>query len=161
MKTKLITALRIAAGALENKTFDYRWNRCHMCNCGSLFCALTGKSPEELSEMIPNIGLQFRTWETLVGQHCPIAGIPTNKLFAELLGYGLSQLDIINLENLSDPKILAAMPKRKFWQFGPNHKNSKDVIEYMRAWANLLVEEGRMDTAMPQKITRSRAEACI
>lgn len=46
MKTKLITGLRTAANALEQGTFYYTWAQRSSCNCGSLFCALTGKSAD-------------------------------------------------------------------------------------------------------------------
>lgn len=162
MNTKLITALRTTASALENETFDYKWDSGPRCNCGSLFCTLTGKSSAELLEVTPKaFSGNRRNWKVLVGQHCPITGMPTQELFAELFGYGLSQKDIIDLENLSNPQILAAMPKRRFWQFGPRYNNKKDVILYMRAWANILTEEGQMDSPEPQKSTRSHAKVSI
>lgn len=173
MKNKLITGLRVAASAIENRTFHYEWREQSSCNCGSLFCALTGKSAVELSHMIPkSIRNTNATWETLAGQHCPITGMPTQKLFRELFGYGLILQDVVNLEYLRDPKVIARMnlsetvreeiqTKRKWYQrempkptaiiknvrVKLDHENKEHVIAYMRAWADLLVEEGALDAA--------------
>lgn len=177
MKTKLITALRTAATAMEDGTFYYEWHEPSCCNCGSLFCALTGKSAAELQAEIPEaIGEDTSaTWENLIGQHCPITGMPTQKLFRELFGYGLTQKDMMNLEYLSDPKVIErvninesvqeVIPSRRKWyqlrtpkptvtiknvRVKLNHENKEHVIAYMRAWADLLTEGGAMDVAAPE-----------
>lgn len=167
MKTKLITALRTTATALENGTFDYTWKYTSRCNCGSLFCSLTGKSAAELPVPQPLSG-KGATWQTLVGQHCPITGLPTDKLFKELIGYGLTQQDIVNLEFMRDQKVLARMnidqlipppPRRKWYQFKKTHgrrlnyDNKNHVAAYMRAWADLLTEEGNADVAAAEPTT--------
>lgn len=173
MKTKLITALRTAASAIEAGTFNYRWDRTAQCNCGSLFCALTGKSAAELT--VPPALVKEKdygpTWTVLVGQYCPITGMPTQALFKELFSYGLTQQDIVNLEYLNDPKVKARMnfhalvgnepppelPKRKWYQWRKPataqqklklyYNNKHHVAAYMRAWADLLQEEGAQDVA--------------
>jgi hypothetical protein len=177
MKTKLIAALRTAATAMEVGTFRYKWSSPSCCNCGSLFCALTGKSAVELQAEIPGaIGENTSaTWGTLIAQHCPMTGLPTQKLFRELLGYGLTQVDMMNLEYLRDSKVIARMnlnesvreeipAQRKWYQLRTprptvlvknvrvklNHKNKEHVIAYMRTWADLLTEEGAMDVAAPK-----------
>jgi len=174
MKTKLITALRTAATAMENGTFYYEWNVPSCCNCGSLFCALTGKSAAELRAEIPKRidKDEIGSWENLIGQHCPITGLPTQKLFRELFSYGLTQVDMTNLEYLRDAKVIARMnlnesvreeipARRKWYQMRTaaptvlvknvrvklDHENKEHVIAYMRAWADLLTEEGAMDSA--------------
>jgi hypothetical protein len=182
MKTKLITALRTAATALEDGTFFYKWTKQSCCNCGVLFCALTGKSAAELDDEIPElIEGGNATWKMLVGQHCPITGIPTQKLFRELLSYGLTQKDMVNLEYLSDSKVIARMKQeepirkepqaqRKWYQLRApklnaemkkdrdklDYQNKKYVIAYMRAWADLLTEEGAMDVAEPAEVQHAQ-----
>lgn len=170
MKTKLIDALRLAASALEAGRFYYDWNEPSCCNCGALFCALTGKSAAELHAEVPE-GISEdlpHTWEGLLGQYCPMSGLPTQKLFLELFSYGLTQEDVANLEYLRDDKVLARMNlsetvlermlvkwpwyllrkpklivKEKSICVKPDHKNKEHVIAYMRAWADLLSEQAR------------------
>lgn len=161
MKTKLITALRTAANALENATFYYEWQQPAMCNCGSLFCALTGLSSADLKDRIPApVSGTSYAWSRLVGQYCPITGMPTQELFSKILGYGLTTTDIVNLEFLNDEKVLARVNITKekrtgIWPFRRtittkvdelDYKNKEHVIAYMRAWADLLTEEGALDT---------------
>lgn len=159
MRTKLITALRATANALEQETFDYKWAEPSRCNCGALFCALTGKSAVLLNVPNPKDG-KYADWKKRVGQFCPITGIPEHELFKELFGYGLTQVDIINLEYLADPSVLARInlpirvSKKKWWQRQTvqtnytekvDYTNKEHVIAYMRAWADLLTEKGQMD----------------
>lgn len=145
MNTKLITALRLTATALEEGTFAYNWDRLGSCNCGSLFCALSGRSANELYNVAsarrlrsgPNDGTG--TWSQLAGSYCPITGKTTDALFKELLGYGLTVKSIVDLEYLRDPAVLARLiPPRKL-----DYKSARDAAAYMRAWADLLVEQER------------------
>lgn len=171
MKTKLITALRTAAKAIEDGTIDYDWNRAERCNCGVLACAITGKSPSELNlpTTVSN-GNFLPDWKHIVGQHCPITGIPTHEVLKALFQAGLVQKDLIELERLSNPEILKragfgerfdkrTIPaKRKFFRVipehtvdvhvvvSPKHDFANHVIHYMRAWADILVEEGQQDS---------------
>jgi len=140
-KTKLITALRMTAKAIENKTFNYGFYRANTCNCGALVCALKGITPDDLH--IPGAGY----WSARVSKFCPISGIPTHELFRELIGYGLTPESIVHLENLSDPEVLARMPKLLF---GYRRSSRKSVVLYMRTWADLLTE--RLSVA-PDPIT--------
>lgn len=174
MKTKLITSLRAAANALEQETFFYDWTNPACCNCGSLFCALTGKSSAQLNRSLPPVIKDTRpTWQNRIGQHCPITGMPADKLFRELFGYGLTARDMVNLEYLADEKVVARMnlqevktvtvrsPRKWFplnWTSATttktvtqratiDYENKAHVIAYMRAWADLLTEEGALDVA--------------
>lgn len=164
MNTKLITALRTAAKAIENDSFAYSWVRPARCNCGSLFCALTGKSAQQMDIMVPVIpASDNQDWTTRIGYHCPISGIPTNELFKELLSYGLTPPDMVDLEYLSNEEIKSRamankrkdQPKATGWRkLFPvkipdelNYREADDVVAYMRAWADLLTERGALDSA--------------
>lgn len=158
MKTKLITALRQAADAIEEGAFPYDFEKCQLCNCGSVICSLKGISPKELNAVIPKIGRRAE-WSERAGELCPISGMPTETLFAELYGYGLTPRDIVHLENLSDPRVLVRMEtrtlRRNHWFFRLfgiepvvettpaklNRDHPKHAVAYMRAWAGLLEEE--------------------
>lgn len=165
MTTKLITALRTTANALEHGTFFYRWDSTSNCNCGALFCALSGVSSSDLCARIPSSLTGTKaSWTTLVGQHCPITGIPNQALFRELFEHGLTQRDIVNLEYLEDAQVVARIPandiiraskirgwfKRKVRQ-KLDYENKAHVVLYMRAWADLLTEEGAMDVVEPTR----------
>lgn len=158
MNTKLITALRMSANALEQGTIYYDWHKPYCCNCGVLFCALTGKSPVDLGAIRPRpIAGDSSTWQVLIGQYCPISGIPTHSLFKELFSYGLTQKDMVDLEFMRNPKVLARMKPRtetvRRWRnlWAPvevpviRYDSKVDLISYMRAWADILTEDGRQD----------------
>lgn len=159
MNTKLITALRTSAAALEQGTIYYDWNQAACCNCGILFCSLLGKSPVELNALRPRTFLgNGSTWQAVIGQHCPVSGIPTNEMFRELFSYGLTQKDVIDLEYMRNPNVLCRMRPRtiikrrwyRFWRSEVvtvpfNYGESRDLISYMRAWADLLTEGGAAD----------------
>lgn len=161
MNTKLITALRTTAAAIENNTFDYKWERRERCNCGSLFCSLTGRSAAGLSKIIPNSvnGSTRANWTELVGQYCPISGVSEHELFRELMGYGLTPRDMIELDGLYNKEVRSRMklktiqPKRRWYQFRApvpyvediDYENERHVVAYMRAWADLLTERGQLD----------------
>ena len=168
MNAKLVTALRTTAKAIEDGTFHYDWDRARTCNCGALFCALTGVSANVLAPPpIPPGG--DGTWKSRVGYHCPVTGTPENELFKELFSYGLTAKDIVNLEYLADERVVARMDPTKertlsvevetrWWQprkfkrvtetvrVKPDHENKVHVIAYMRAWADLIAERDEMDT---------------
>lgn len=150
MNNKLITALRLTANALEAGTFTYNWSRQSRCNCGSLFCALSGRTAIELSAAVgkrsdcvgPDRGA---TWTEMAGVYCPITGMTTDKLFKELLGYGLTVQDITELEYLKNPQVLARLGKRQL-----DYRDPLCAAAYMRAWADLLVAQAQGEpTAEP------------
>lgn len=151
MKTKLITALRITANAIRNGTFPYKWIEQSSCNCGALFCTLTGKSPVEMTHLIPKAMKNADpTWSILAGQYCSVTGLPKHSLFKELFGYGLTIQDIYDLEYLKNAKVVdRVMAKKSRWNriFDLSHVNKHDVADYMTAWADILTEEGQLDSA--------------
>lgn len=151
MNTKLITALRVAAHVLEDGSFPYTWEARAQCNCGVLFCALKGVSPQQLASL--SGGLDKGTWSRLLGLRCPVSGVPTDALLVELQSYGLSLASIVALEWLNDPAVLARLP-RPWWRrllrrpVRLHYSNKAHAIAYMRAWADLLVEQGLQDRAL-------------
>lgn len=166
MKTKLITALRLAATAIETRSFAYDYARNTTCNCGVLYCAIAGKSAEDLRLKLPRVG-NPTNWRKLAGEHCPITGVPTNEIFRTLTETGLTAQDIGELEECGNEKVLSRLnvklapaPKNMLekWlnRMGKNrtfaHYRDRDfVVKYMRAWADLLVEDGRLDVISPSK----------
>ncbi len=184
MKTKLITALRTCAKALEQGTFDYKWERPESCNCGILACSIMGKSIAEMATDLEPMRKQVTqpNWRFLVGRFCPVTGIPQNEIFKALFEAGLSQSDIIELEELSNKKVLSRMTMQKAYKIETikpsifdaflgkketvkktevNYYSSKEnTIAYMRAWADILTEEGRLDSD-PATETSYNPERCL
>lgn len=183
MKTRLITALRTAAKALEEGTFSYNWEKPESCNCGVLASTLMHKSSSELAKMIPKSGRQVLSWESLVQQHCPVTGISEVEVLRVLQEAGMTARDIVHLEHLSDPVVCRRtrfqmgnlksdgrvvpiytdsveeeVPKgilEILFTRGPKtrvreitlgaFKSKQHTILYMRAWADLLTEQGQDD----------------
>lgn len=168
MNTKLITALRTSAKALENDTFGYNWNEAHSCNCGILCCALFGKSLSDMEKLLEENNI-YGQWAEAVQEYCPVTGTSTNKIFKELMSYGLSPADIVQLENLSSPAVIARMgltetvtrTTRNGWfkkpivvtetvPTRPEYNRKEHLIKYLRTWADMLQEEGRMDAPVSE-----------
>lgn len=163
MRAKLVTALRTAAKALEDGTFYYDWSKANSCNCGVLFCALTGRSASGLMQVMPPT-VKDGTWRERVGYYCPVTGVPENELFKELFSCGLTAKDIVHLEYLNDPKVREKMGSpliqgrpytwldRLIWRFTKkpvqHYAKRVNTIAYMRAWADLIAEQDALD--MPE-----------
>jgi hypothetical protein len=145
MNTKLITALRTAARAIDENVFDYQWTEPTQCNCGVVVCSLLGVSANHLKQLLRDEGLRPKddpTWRRIVGQNCPITGVPQSVLFQHLYRFGMTATEFNHLEKLDRPDIA----KRA----GFNGKQAKDapdnLVKYLRAWADILTEQGAADT---------------
>lgn len=57
-------------------------------------------------------------------------------MIQKMLDFGLSLQDLSHLERLSDPEILATIPKEHRDKLSKNSK--EDVVLYMQNWAKLL-----------------------
>ncbi len=141
MKTKLITALKTSAKALESGQFPYDWHEQTACNCGVVICAITGRAPINLLAKRDEELISGKTWRNFAGTVCPITGVPEHELFKQLFQAGFLPSDIHHLEFLSDKKILTRAGFKSM-----NHKKKEALILYLRAWAELLIEEGAADS---------------
>lgn len=160
MKRKLITALRVAANALEQDTLHYDWEQNCSCNCGVLACAVMGVSERQLDAHIdflkPNRGV---TWTEWIGSVCPVTGKPNHTILNALFAAGMVARDIPELEYLDNPnvveQVLNSRPRRWFGLRAPKPLQEgckEDVIDYMRAWADCLTEEGQLDSPSRERI---------
>ncbi|MCB0841025.1 MAG: hypothetical protein KDD99_30360 [Bacteroidetes bacterium] len=132
---QLIQALRKTAENLDQGS-NYQWGHMGACNCGNLAQELTGLSKAE----IHTYALQSRhgDWAEQAMEYCPDSGYPLDYVIDLLLESGLTLSDLKHLERLSDANILRNLPEgKKYLQ-----KNSrKDVVLYLRTWADLLEKE--------------------
>lgn len=157
MNTKLITALRTAATAVENETFNYDWKLISQCNCGVVICSLLGLSADGLSKRMESdpTDIGIATWTEIVGSVCPVSGIPESQIFRELYSLGLTAIEIRHLEYLDAPEVVARIPVRHkrsglfgLWrskEVERHYDDKDDLVTYLRAWADLLTERGADD----------------
>jgi hypothetical protein len=138
-KNKLITALRLTAHKIENRLWDYSWSNMDKCNCGLLVCALNNEEPDSIHKKIFGLGgLYSVTRQGLwsgVANFCINSGKPNNEIISSMFAAKLSCDDIIQLENLSNPKVVSRIGSSL------QRSDACDVVKYMRAWADVLLEE--------------------
>lgn len=120
-KQNLINGLKKVVHALKTDTIHYSWKHQDSCNCGVIAQVLLNKSKNDLSNSIFDNTFfnedEFKkyfavkeaefTWKNAVKVHCPITGKPMHEVFKQLFERGLSKEDIVHLEYLENPAILA------------------------------------------------------
>lgn len=96
------TILKLSKGA------PYQWGHMGACNCGNLAQELTKLSKAE----IHNYAMQrYGDWSDQILEFCPTSGPPMGLMIQKMIGCGLTLQDLSHLERLSDPEILATIPK--------------------------------------------------
>jgi len=130
----LIQAIRSAATKLEASNI-YQWGHMGSCNCGFLAQEVTKLTKEEIHTRAM---MRHGDWTEQLNDYCPINGLPLDDVISELLAFGFDSDDLKHLEKLSDGRILRTLP---IVQRDLKHNLKKDVIKYMKAWADLLEEE--------------------
>ena len=129
---KIISALRKTAAELE-KGNRYEWGHMGSCNCGNLAQTITNFSRAEIQKY----ALEKRgDWTNQLLDYCPTSGYPMDMIIERMLDFGFSQLDLRDLEWLSDDKILARMNVTFL-----NRNLKSDTILYFKTWADLLEEQ--------------------
>jgi hypothetical protein len=86
-------------------------------------------------------------WTEFANDYCPADGASIDRLTDVLLGAGFELKDVHQLEYLTNPKVLAAIPG------GPRHLEkgkASDAALYMRTWASLLELEIKAQSASAQ-----------
>ncbi|MBS1979179.1 MAG: hypothetical protein JST46_17540 [Bacteroidetes bacterium] len=130
-KFALISALRRAAARIHDSK-DYQWGHMGRCNCGFLAQELTPHSDREIHSAAMQ---RHGDWSEQLNDYCPTSGSAMDDLIASLLAAGLKIEDLIHLERLSDPEVLAHLPgTRKYL----HHNIKEDAALYMDTWATLL-----------------------
>lgn len=122
------TATRVRAGA------PYQWGHYGHCNCGHLAQTLTGRSPGDIHRLATT---RPGEWQDQARETCPTSGFALADVIREMLGAGLAIEDLVALENLHDPEVLARIPDTRRWL----DRNSRDdLVLYLETWAGLLAE---------------------
>ncbi|MGA1525967.1 MAG: hypothetical protein ACO4CZ_18540 [Planctomycetota bacterium] len=120
------TADRLADGA------RYEWGHVGRCNCGHVAQTLTDFDDRQILRIF---GQDLSEWTEHARNRCADTNRDLVALFDVLHTAGMSHEDVLHLENLSDPRILARMPDGdRDLQRNERH----DVVRYLRAYADLL-----------------------
>lgn len=129
MSKSLVQALQVVAERLEQGA-PYQWGHMGQCNCGHLAQVLTTKTAAQIHQSA--IARQTGEWSEFAHDYCASSGALIDDVFEELITAGLSRKDIIHLENLSDPEVIAAVGR-------PLQRHERqDAIAYTRALAEKL-----------------------
>lgn len=119
-KQHLINSLKIAINALRNDIIHYDWANQSSCNAGIVSQAVLGKNSEEINKLSkslfkkikdmkkedPNLRIQA-TWKNAVKYSCSMTGKNMPEIVQDLQNAGISREDIVHLEYLENPAILA------------------------------------------------------
>lgn len=152
LNLKIISALRKTAAELE-KGNRYEWGHMGSCNCGNLAQTITNFSRAEIQKY----ALEKRgDWTNQLLDYCPTSGYPMDMIIERMLDFGFSQLDLRNLEWLSDDKILAKMNVTFL-----NRNLKSDTILYFKTWADLLENEIIDKIELPSLEFSNNIEALI
>ena len=126
MSKSLAAALAIVAERLEAGA-PYQWGHMGQCNCGHLAQVITQKSAREIHQSA--IARHTGECTEFANDYCGATGALIDDVFAELLAMGLSREDIVHLENLSDPAVVARVGR-------PLQRHVRDdAVAYTRALA--------------------------
>ena len=126
---KVIQALRETATQIASSG-RYEWGHMGSCNCGHLAQNITSFTRAEIQQF----ALQKRgDWSEQVIDYCPTSGYPMDLIIGRMIEFGFTQSDLRQLENLSNPEILAKAGVASF-----NRNVMSDTVKYMNAWADLL-----------------------
>lgn len=172
----LIDSIRSTASSLEDPEVTYKWSNFAHCNCGHLVRTVTGlesgaiqqramlherdwgkqaqahaQKPEKVQFTQPDYGddrppLDEGAWEPENVGACTLTGMSLDVVFDKLGGIGLETVDFQHLERLSDPIVRKRLGTS---HINYPHNDRQNVIDYLRAWADLLEEEFSDSAATP------------
>ncbi len=153
-RTRLVEALRVTAARLRSGA-RYQWGHYGECNCGHLAQTLTNLSPGQIHRLALERDGEWRHQAAAFkgeAERCEVTGQRLDLVIRRMLGAGLSIEDIIHLETLSDPAVLARLPagRRHLTQNG-----REDLILYLETWAAQLEEQLEEQLRERQTIARS------
>lgn len=128
---KLVDHIRNAANKLAESP-NYQWGHMGSCNCGFLAQEITRLTKGEIHQRAM---ARHGDWHDQLNDYCPTSGLPLDDTISEMVNAGLDTQDLQHLERLSDPKVLALLPKKRRYL---KHNLRDDVVLYMKTWANWM-----------------------
>lgn len=136
---QLIEALRKTANRLSDGA-KYEWGHMGRCNCGHLVQTVTDMSDVEIAR---SVQFELDEWTEYAQEFCDGTGEHVEDLFLTLQNMGFGYQDVVDLENLSDKRVLKRIGTDK-GQRQPQflqRNNVGDVMLYMQTLADILEEE--------------------
>lgn len=130
---EVIAALRTTAARLDAGA-PYQWGHAGMCNCGHLAQTVTQLPKAEIYREVAG------EWSEYLEDRCPLTGAHVDDLAAAMERFGFAAGELVDLERLSDPTVLRALPGGHRWL---DRNQRDDVVIYLRAWADLLESQRR------------------
>jgi hypothetical protein len=140
--SSVIQALIGTARELEQCS-DYQWGHMGCCNCGYLARQITHLRRDQIhSYAMQRCG----DWTEQLNDYCPTSGLAMDTLISEMLAFGFDADELKHLERLSDRQVLEKLPAEDRF---PRFNEKKDVIKYVKAWAQLLEEKCLDEITLP------------
>ncbi|HEX5169540.1 MAG TPA: hypothetical protein VFW11_10220 [Cyclobacteriaceae bacterium] len=130
---EIVEVLRRTVRRLE-RSDDYQWGHMGSCNCGFLAQEITHLRKEEIHARAMS---RYGDWSEQLNDYCPTSGFLMDDLISEILAFGFDRDDLVHLERLSHPKVLAWADPAENFQY--NEKD--DAIRYLLTWADMLENE--------------------
>lgn len=141
-----IEALKATIVNLESGRMHYYWSDPNTCNCGVLARTICN------AENIFSIGFADSPISdftlTAFARHalCMTTGLPLPVIFQSLRDCGFTHQDIFELENLSNVRIAKLIHQKVYLDdhnrpIGINRSVKHVLIQYLKAWVSILVEE--------------------
>lgn len=130
----LVAILRETAHRLSDGA-DYQWSHFGRCNCGQLVQTVTRLSPAEIHA---NSACELTEWSEIPEDYCAGTGLRLEYILDRLRELGFDRDDLRHLEDLSDPRVLHALPGGHRWL--QRHQRN-DVVAYFLSLASVLERE--------------------
>jgi hypothetical protein len=127
----LVNVLRETADRLEGGA-EYQWSHFGRCNCGHLVQTVTRLSPAEIHAASVR---ELSEWSEIPEDYCAGTGLKLEYVLDRLRELGLDRADLRHLEDLSDPRVLAALPGGHRWL---ERNRREDAVAYFRAFSAVL-----------------------
>ena len=139
--TELINTLRQTADRLETGV-EYYWSHQGNCNCGHLVQTVTKLKHSDIHAMALE---KAGDWAEKVMDYCPTSNYSIDGVIRVMLDLGFTTEDLYHLERLSSPRVNEFIRR----EHKPlKHNCRKDVILYMRVWADMLEAQMEADRMM-------------
>lgn len=148
---KLINAIRKAANKIENGS-DYQWGHMGGCNCGHLAQELTPFTKREIHEYAMR---KSGDWTDQVQDYCSTSQMPMDEIISTMMESGLERKDMVELERLKNHEVRLFMG-----EIGKSlsHNKKQDVVNYMKAWAEMLEIKMLENIHLPKQLMSQTKE---
>ena len=151
---ELIYSLHKTVKRLKNGA-RYEWGHMGRCNCGHLIQTVTDMSDYEI---VKSIDFELDEWTEHAKLYCEGTGHKVDDIFHLLENVGFDYKDVVNLEYLSDPDVVKALPvDRKYLR----RNKLEDVILYMETLAELLEKESREISRTGETLEKNEQELVL